>query len=59
VYRGKNPALRRGDAVAFGLDQGPPEQDQKELADWRGNRADAGRLAHGLPKSNKLGKPVE
>src|SRR5579859_1569037 len=31
----------------------------KDLADWRGNRADAGRLAHGLPKSNKFGKPVE
>jgi len=31
----------------------------KELADWKGNRADAGRLAHGLPKSNKFGKPVE
>jgi len=31
----------------------------KELADWRGNRADAGRLAHGLPKSNKFGKPLE
>jgi len=31
----------------------------KELSDWRGNRADAGRLAHGLPKSNKFGKPVE
>src|SRR5581483_9656665 len=31
----------------------------KELADWQGNRADAGRLAHGLPKSNKFGKPVE
>jgi topoisomerase IV subunit A len=31
----------------------------KELADWRGNRADAGRLAHGLPKSNRFGKPVE
>ncbi|HEX7882614.1 MAG TPA: DNA topoisomerase IV subunit A, partial [Afipia sp.] len=25
----------------------------KELSDWRGNRADAGRLAHGFPKSNK------
>src|SRR5690606_8589448 len=23
----------------------------KDLSDWRGNRADAGRLAHGLPKS--------
>jgi topoisomerase-4 subunit A len=31
----------------------------KELADWRGNRADAGRLAHGLPKSNKFNRPVE
>src|SRR6266487_2713433 len=26
----------------------------KDLSDWRGNRADAGRLAHGLPKSNKF-----
>jgi topoisomerase IV subunit A len=31
----------------------------KELADWRGNRADAGRLAQGLPKSNKFLKPIE
>jgi topoisomerase-4 subunit A len=31
----------------------------KDLADWNGNRADAGRLAHGLPKSNKFGKAVE
>jgi len=31
----------------------------KELTDWRGNRADAGRLAHGLPKSNKFGKVIE
>jgi topoisomerase IV subunit A len=31
----------------------------KELADWRGNRADAGRLAHGLPKSNRFGRTVE
>jgi topoisomerase-4 subunit A len=30
-----------------------------ELADWRGNRADAGRLAHGLPKSNKFLRRVE
>ena len=28
----------------------------KELADWRGNRADAGRLApKGFPRSNKFG----
>ena len=31
----------------------------KELSDWRGNRADAGRLAHGLPKSNKFRRGVE
>src|SRR5450631_1908444 len=31
----------------------------KDLADWRGNRADAGRLASGLPKSNKFGRGVE
>ncbi|KRR21816.1 DNA topoisomerase IV subunit A [Bradyrhizobium retamae] len=31
----------------------------KELFDWRGNRADAGRLAHGLPKSNKFLRGVE
>jgi topoisomerase-4 subunit A len=31
----------------------------KELSDWNGNRADAGRLAHGLPKSNKFGRAIE
>lgn len=31
----------------------------KDLADWRGNRADAGRLAGGLPKSNKFNRGVE
>jgi topoisomerase-4 subunit A len=31
----------------------------KELADWRGNRADAGRQAQGLPKSNKFLKGIE
>ncbi|GEC16064.1 DNA topoisomerase IV subunit A [Nitrobacter winogradskyi] len=30
----------------------------KDLSDWRGNRADAGRLAHGLPKSNKFGRAI-
>jgi topoisomerase-4 subunit A len=39
-----------------GREQG---MSMKELADWRGNRADAGRLAHGLPKSNRFGKGVE
>jgi topoisomerase-4 subunit A len=29
----------------------------RELADWRGNRADAGRLApKGFPKSNTFGR---
>ena len=32
----------------------------KELSDWRGNRADAGRLApKGFPKSNKFGRAAE
>ena len=32
----------------------------KELADWRGNRADAGRLApKGFPKINKFGRLAE
>jgi topoisomerase-4 subunit A len=32
----------------------------KELADWRGNRADAGRLApKGFPRSNKFGRAAE
>jgi topoisomerase IV subunit A len=31
----------------------------KELADWRGNRADAGRIApKGFPRSNKFGAPL-
>lgn len=30
----------------------------KDLSDWRGNRADAGRLAHGLPKSNRFGRGI-
>jgi topoisomerase-4 subunit A len=34
-------------------------RSMKELANWRGNRADAGRIADGLPKSNKFGKAVE
>jgi topoisomerase-4 subunit A len=31
----------------------------KELAEWRGNRADAGRLPpKGFPKSNQFGRPI-
>ncbi|MGJ4928079.1 DNA topoisomerase IV subunit A [Bradyrhizobium sp. HKCCYLS2038] len=39
-----------------GRDQG---LSWKELADFRGNRADAGRVAAGLPKSNKFNRPIE
>ncbi|MFN5455443.1 MAG: DNA topoisomerase IV subunit A, partial [Bradyrhizobium sp.] len=39
-----------------GRDQG---LSWKELADYRGNRADAGRIAQGLPKSNKFNRPIE
>jgi topoisomerase IV subunit A len=39
-----------------GRDQG---LSWKELADYRGNRADAGRIAQGLPKSNKFLKLIE
>ena len=32
----------------------------KELAEWRGTRADAGRLPpKGFPKSNKFGRGLE
>ena len=32
----------------------------RELADWRGNRADAGRLApKGFPKNNRFGRPPD
>ena len=31
----------------------------KELADWRGNRSDAGRVApKGFPRTNKFSSPV-
>ncbi len=68
--RGKGVRLQRykdgglSDAKAFKLDDGltwldPAGRTQKlpkaELRDWRGSRADAGRLApKGFPKSNKF-----
>jgi hypothetical protein len=44
----------------YGAGKIPPGANRvwKELSDWRRNRADAGRLAHGLPKSNKFGRGV-
>ena len=64
----KLPAIVDGDVTVFDSKAGLVWKDSagrehsmsmKELADWRGNRADAGRLAHGLPKSNKFGKAME
>jgi topoisomerase IV subunit A len=68
--RGKGVRLQRykdgglSDAKVFKLDEGltwldPAGRNQKlpkaELRDWRGSRADAGRLApKGFPKSNKF-----
>jgi topoisomerase-4 subunit A len=69
--RGKGVRLQRfkdgrlADVKVFKLDDGltwldPAGRTQKvpkaELRDWRGSRADAGRLApKGFPKSNKFG----
>jgi topoisomerase-4 subunit A len=68
--RGRGVRLQRykdgglSDVTAFALDEGMTWLDgagrtftltKKELADWRGKRADAGRLApKGFPKSNKF-----
>ena len=68
--RGRGVRLQRykdgglSDAKVFDLDAGLSWSDpagrtftleKKELADWRGKRADAGRLApKGFPKSNKF-----
>jgi topoisomerase-4 subunit A len=69
--RGRGVRLQRykegglSDVAVFRLDEGMTwtdtadrsfTLDKKELADWRGKRADAGRLApKGFPKSNKFG----
>jgi len=51
--------------VLFPLEQVPEmargckKHSGGKLSNWRGNRADAGRLAHGLPKSNKFNRGVE
>jgi topoisomerase-4 subunit A len=68
--RGRGVRLQRykdgglSDVTAFALDAGMTWLDgagrtftltKKELSDWRGKRADAGRLApKGFPKSNKF-----
>jgi topoisomerase IV subunit A len=75
MARGRGVRLQRykdgglSDLVTFVAKEGLTWRDSagrefsatlKELADWRGNRADAGRLPpKGFPKSNKFGKPIE
>jgi topoisomerase-4 subunit A len=73
MARGKGVRLQKytsaalSDVAVFDSKQGLTWKDSagreqglswKELSDWRGNRADAGRLAHGLPKSNKFGRAI-
>ena len=69
MTRGRGVRLQRykekglSDVTTFKADDGLTWVDgagrtqtltMKELKDWRGNRADAGRIAHGLPKNNKF-----
>jgi len=64
----KYSSAKLSDVAVFDLKAGLTWKDSagreqsmsaKELSDWRGNRADAGRLAGGLPKSNKFLRGVE
>ena len=64
----KYSSARLSDVAVFELKAGLTWKDSagreqsmsaKELSDWRGNRADAGRLAGGLPKSNKFLRGIE
>ncbi|HKA74640.1 MAG TPA: DNA topoisomerase IV subunit A [Xanthobacteraceae bacterium] len=75
MTRGRGVRLQRykdgglSDVKTFGVDTGLTWLDAaertftltlKELADWRGNRADAGRLApKGFPRSNRFGRTPE
>jgi topoisomerase-4 subunit A len=69
MTRGRGVRLQRykekglSDVTTFKADEGLTWLDgagrtqtlsMKELKDWRGKRADAGRIAHGLPKNNKF-----
>ncbi|HZS63201.1 MAG TPA: DNA topoisomerase IV subunit A [Xanthobacteraceae bacterium] len=72
MARGRGVRLQRykdgglSDVKTFGAEEGLNWLDSagrsfmlslKELSDWRGNRADAGRLApKGFPKNNKFGR---
>ncbi|MFC0243131.1 DNA topoisomerase IV subunit A [Rhodopseudomonas telluris] len=75
MTRGRGVRLQKykdgglSDIVAFVAKEGLSWRDSagrefsatlKELAEWRGNRADAGRLPpKGFPKSNKFGRGIE
>ncbi|MGP9810935.1 DNA topoisomerase IV subunit A [Rhodopseudomonas sp. NSM] len=75
MTRGRGVRLQKykdgglSDIVTFASKQGLGWRDSagrefsatmKELAEWRGNRADAGRLPpKGFPKSNKFGRGIE
>jgi topoisomerase-4 subunit A len=69
MARGRGVRLQRykekglSDVTTFKADEGLTWVDgagrtqtlsMKDLKDWRGNRADAGRIAQGLPKNNKF-----
>ena len=69
MTRGRGVRLQRyadgglSDVTTFKADEGlnwldgagrTQTMSMKELKDWRGKRADAGRIAQGLPKNNKF-----
>ena len=73
MARGRGVRLQKykggglSDVMTFNLKDGIAWKDSagrefslstKEIKDWQGTRADAGRLAHGFPKSNKFGQTI-
>lgn len=73
MARGRGVRLQKykggglSDVMTFNLKDGITWKDSagrefslstKEIKDWQGTRADAGRLAHGFPKSNKFGQTI-
>lgn len=73
MARGRGVRLQKykggglADVMTFNLKDGITWKDSagrefslstKEIKDWQGTRADAGRLAHGFPKSNKFGQTI-
>ena len=73
MARGRGVRLQKykggglSDVTTFNLKDGITWKDSagrefslstKEIKDWQGTRADAGRLAQGFPKSNKFGQTI-